>query len=118
MLEQLLAAEAAVVDATEQRAADAERELASVRASRRPGNAVSSTTCASCTASAATATAATTSTAMPPVPPDLIALVLAVVIMDEGRMTSQEAFAILDVTDRRPVWLLSQVHADKNPERR
>ena len=33
-------------------------------------------------------------------------------------MTPQEAFAILDVTDRRPVWLLSQVHPDKNPERR
>ena len=30
-------------------------------------------------------------------------------------MTNAEALAVLDVTDKRPKWLLMQVHPDRNP---
>ena len=32
-------------------------------------------------------------------------------------MTADEALAILNVTDKRPVWLLAQVHPDKHQTR-
>ena len=48
--------------------------------------------------------------------PELITLVLAVPIANEGQMSEAEALAILNVTERRPKWLLSQVHPDKHPE--
>ena len=35
----------------------------------------------------------------------------------EGQMTRDEALAVLNVTDRRPKWLLLQVHPDKHPGR-
>ena len=31
-------------------------------------------------------------------------------------MTNAEALAVLDVTDKRPKWLLMQVHPDRNPD--
>ena len=31
-------------------------------------------------------------------------------------MTEAEALSVLNVTERRPRWLLSQVHPDKHPE--
>ena len=31
-------------------------------------------------------------------------------------MSEAEALAILNVTERRPKWLVSQVHPDKHPE--
>ena len=31
-------------------------------------------------------------------------------------MSEAEALAILNVTERRPKWLLSQVHPDRHPE--
>ena len=39
---------------------------------------------------------------------------------NEGRITPDEALAVLNVTHKRPVWLLSQLHPDKksNRERR
>ena len=43
-------------------------------------------------------------------------MVLAVPIENEGQMSEVEALAILNVTVRRPKWLLSQVHPDKHPE--
>ena len=46
----------------------------------------------------------------------LISLVLAVHIANEGQMSEVEALAILNVTERRPKWLLSQVHPDKHPD--
>ena len=41
---------------------------------------------------------------------------LDVPIANEGQMSEAEALAILNVTERRPVWLLFQVHPDRNPE--
>jgi hypothetical protein len=32
-----------------------------------------------------------------------------------GQMSEAEALAVLNVTQRRPKWLLSQVHPDKHP---
>ena len=52
----------------------------------------------------------------PPALPELIRMVLAVPIANEGQMSEAEALAILNVTERRPKWLLSQVHPDRNPE--
>ena len=46
---------------------------------------------------------------------ELINLVLAVLIANEGQMSEAEALAILNVTERRPKWLISQVHPDKHP---
>ena len=47
----------------------------------------------------------------------MITLVLAVPVANEGQMSEAEALAnILNVTERRPKWLLSQVHLDKHPE--
>ena len=43
-------------------------------------------------------------------------MVLAVPIENEGQMSEVEALAILNVTVRRPKWLLSQVHPDKHPD--
>ena len=40
----------------------------------------------------------------------------AVHIANEGQMSEVEALAILNVTERRPKWLLSQVHPDKHPD--
>ena len=129
VLELLLAAEAAAVDAAneraaraDQRAANLERELASMRASRgrgggRGGRGARS---AESPAPAAPPPPPPPPPAPPPPPgppPDLIALILAVPIMDEGRMTADEALAILNVTDKRPVWLLAQVHPDKHQTR-
>ena len=37
-------------------------------------------------------------------------------IANEGQMSEVEALAILNVTERRPKWLLSQVHPDKHPD--
>ena len=53
----------------------------------------------------------------PPSPPlpDLIARILAVETQREGDMSEAEALEILNVTDRRPKWLLSQVHPDRHP---
>ena len=50
----------------------------------------------------------------PPLP-DLIARILAVETQREGDMSEAEALEILNVTDRRPKWLLSQVHPDRHP---
>ena len=47
---------------------------------------------------------------------DLIARILAVEIRHEGDMSEAEALEILNVTDRRPKWLLSQVHPDRHPK--
>ena len=33
-----------------------------------------------------------------------------------GQMSEAEALAVLNVTQRRPKWLLSQVHPDKHPD--
>ena len=55
----------------------------------------------------------------PPPPPPLpqwISLVLAVHIANEGQMNEDEALAVLNVTERRPKWLLYQVHPDKHPD--
>jgi hypothetical protein len=41
--------------------------------------------------------------------------VLAVPIANEGQMSEAEALAVLNVTQRRPKWLFSQVHPDKLP---
>ena len=49
------------------------------------------------------------------VPEFNINLVLAVSIAEEGQMSEAEALAVLNVTERRPKWLLSQVHPDKHP---
>ena len=73
------------------------------------------------TATAATTTAATsaaTTTAPPPPPPlpEFINLVLAVPIANEGHMSEAEVLAVLNVTQRRPKWLLSHVHPDKHPD--
>ena len=51
----------------------------------------------------------------PPLLPELINLVLAVPIANEGHMSEAEALAILNVTERRLKWLISQVHPDKHP---
>ena len=48
--------------------------------------------------------------------PQFISLVLAVHIANEGQMSEVEAHAILNVTERRPKWLLSQVHPDKHQD--
>ena len=34
----------------------------------------------------------------------------------EGQMTEKEALQVLNVTAKRPKWLLSQVHPDRHPE--
>ena len=52
----------------------------------------------------------------PPALPELIRMVLAVPIANEGQMSEAEALAILNVTERRPKWLLSQVHPDRHPD--
>jgi hypothetical protein len=131
VLEQLLKAEAADADAAEARAAAAEARAAAAEARA--------------TAAEARATAAESTTQAqgwrggrggrgrrgvpptppappppppPPPPPDMISAVLAVELEQEGRMTSDEALAILNVTHKRPIWLLSEVHPDKHPERR
>ena len=56
---------------------------------------------------------------LPPPPtllPELINLVLAAPIANEEQMSEAEALAcILNVTERRPKWLISQVHPDKQP---
>ena len=54
--------------------------------------------------------------ATPPTP-DFITPLLAVPVAHDGQMTPDEALLILEVTDRRPRWLLSQVHPDKHPGR-
>ena len=36
-------------------------------------------------------------------------------IANEGQMSEAEALAVLNVTQRRPKWLLLQVHPDKHP---
>jgi len=70
----------------------------------------------------AAATAAPPATLTPPhaLPPttDLIMAVLAVPLFLDGQMSEDEALRILHVTDKRSKWLLSQVHPDRNPERR
>ena len=38
-------------------------------------------------------------------------------VAHEGNMTPGEALQVLQVTERRPRWLLAQVHPDKHPER-
>ena len=38
------------------------------------------------------------------------------VVEHDGQMTEEEALQLLNVTDRRPKWLLSQVHPDRHPE--
>ena len=53
----------------------------------------------------------------PPPPSDFITLVLTVPIAHNGQMTPDEALLILEVTDKRPKWLLSQVHPDRHPGR-
>ena len=53
----------------------------------------------------------------PPVPPDFITLVLAVFVKHKGNMELGEALCVLGVTEKRPKWLLAQVHPDKHPER-
>ena len=71
----------------------------------------------------APADASNTSAPEPPAPPpppspplpDLIARILAVETQREGDMSEAEALEILNVTDRRPKWLLSQVHPDRHP---
>ena len=61
-------------------------------------------------------TPSTTSKPAPdPEPPDWIRIVLAVPVQTDGRLTPAEALAILSVTERRPKWLLSQVHPDRHP---
>lgn len=54
----------------------------------------------------------------PPSPPDLIHRILKVVVRQDGNMSDEEAAAILRVTDRKPKWLLAQVHPDKHPAHR
>ena len=46
---------------------------------------------------------------------ELIALALAVPVEPEGKMTAEEALAILNVTHKSPKGLLMQVHPDKHP---
>jgi hypothetical protein len=53
-----------------------------------------------------------------PSPDELIDRILSINILSDGSMTDSEALQILQVTTRRPKWLLSQVHPDKNPHRR
>ena len=48
--------------------------------------------------------------------PELITLVLAVPISNEGQMSEAEALAILNVTEKRPNWLRLQVLPDKHPD--
>ena len=36
---------------------------------------------------------------------------------DQGNMELGEALCVLGVTEKRPKWLLAQVHPDKHPER-
>ena len=62
----------------------------------------------------ATATA-TGAPAAPPLP-DLIARILAVEVRHEGDMSQAEALEILCVTEKRPKWLLCQVHPDRHPD--
>ena len=45
-------------------------------------------------------------------------MVLAVRVARDGNMEQHEALQILNLTERRPKWLLSQVHPDKHPNRR
>ena len=52
----------------------------------------------------------------PPPLPELIRMVLAVPIANEGQMSEAEALAILNVTEKRPNWLRLQVHPDKHPD--
>jgi len=49
---------------------------------------------------------------------DLIVAVLSVPLFLDGQMSEDEALRILHVTDKKAKWLLSQVHPDRNPERR
>ena len=41
---------------------------------------------------------------------------MAVPILLEGQMTEAEALAVLNVTGKRPKWLLVHVHPDRNPD--
>lgn len=38
--------------------------------------------------------------------------------MHDGSMAEEEALQMLNVTERKPKWLLSQVHPDKHPDRK
>ena len=121
MAEQLLAAEAALADAAETRAeyecrarwqAEAQRDVWQVLAGSRGGRGGRG--------GRGHAPPPVEPRQPPPPPPpplpQLISLVLAVHIANEGQMSEVEALAILNVTERRPKWLLSQVHPDKHPD--
>ena len=54
----------------------------------------------------------------PPTPQeDLITRILRIRIRHDGAMTVEEAARLLLLTDKRPKWLLAQVHPDKHPGR-
>ena len=56
----------------------------------------------------------------PPTPrgdDDYITRVLTVPVAAEGSMTAAEALCILQLTERRAKWLLTQVHPDRHPAR-
>ena len=48
----------------------------------------------------------------------MISGILDIKVAFEGSMAVEEALQILNVTHRRPKWLLSQVHPDKHPHRK
>ena len=64
------------------------------------------------------------SSARPPTPPPdpddpdwLITQIIGIQVVHDGLLTKAEAHQILDVTKKRPRWLLTQVHPDKHPGR-
>ena len=115
VIQQLLAAEAAVADAAEERAMHEHKARCQAEAQRDIWQALAGGRGSQGGRGGRGHVPPPPAPPPPPPPPppplpELIRMVLAVPIANEGQMSEEEARAILNVTEQRPNWLRLQVH--------